>query len=98
MDDQGKVISCSIHLGGPIGLHKHEKSDNINCVISGQGKAVCDGQEEILSAGACHICKKSSEQQKYRGGRFGFAHSCSRMMTEMKVGLFQRKRQSIKSI
>lgn len=24
-------------------------------------KAVCDGQEEILSAGICHICKKGSK-------------------------------------
>lgn len=25
------------------------------------GKAVCDGVEEILSSGTCHICKKCSE-------------------------------------
>lgn len=68
MDDQGKVISCSIHLGGSIGLHKHETSDDINYVISSQGKAVCDGQEEILSAGACHICKKGSEQHSKNTG------------------------------
>ena len=24
----------------------------------GTGKAVCNGQEEILNAGTCHICKK----------------------------------------
>ena len=29
--------------------------------LSGSGKAICDGQEEILSAGTCHICKKGSE-------------------------------------
>ena len=27
----------------------------------GPGKAVCNGQEEILNAGTCHICKKGSE-------------------------------------
>ena len=27
----------------------------------GTGKAVCNGQEEILNAGTCHICKKGSE-------------------------------------
>ena len=26
----------------------------------GTGKAVCNGQEEILNAGTCHICKKGS--------------------------------------
>ena len=29
MDAQGKVIPCSIHAGGSIGLHKHETSDDI---------------------------------------------------------------------
>ena len=61
MDGQGKVIPCSIHPGGSIGMHKHETSDDINYVISGKGKAICDGQEESLIAGTCHICKKGSE-------------------------------------
>lgn len=61
MDEQGKIIPCSIHPGGSIGLHKHETSDDINYILSGNGKAVCDGQEEILSPGTCHICKKGSE-------------------------------------
>lgn len=58
---QGKIIPCSIHIGGSIGLHKHETSDDINYVLSGNGKAICNGQEEILSVGTCHICKKGSE-------------------------------------
>ncbi len=61
MDKQGKIIPCSIHVGGSIGMHKHETSDDINYVLSGSGKAICDGQEELLSVGTCHICKKSSE-------------------------------------
>ena len=35
--------------------------DDINYVLSGNGKATCDGEEEILSPGTCHICKKGSE-------------------------------------
>lgn len=61
MDEQGKIIPCAIHSGGSIGLHKHETSDDINYVLSGEGKAICDGKEEVLSAGTCHICKKGSE-------------------------------------
>lgn len=61
MNSQGKIIPCSIHPGGSIGSHKHETSDDINFVLSGSGKAICDGQEEALYAGACHICKKGSE-------------------------------------
>ena len=61
MDEQGKIIPCTIRSGGSIGLHKHATSDDINYVLSGIGKAVCDGKEEFLSAGTCHICKKGSE-------------------------------------
>lgn len=61
MGEHGKIIPCSIHPGGSIGLHKHETSDDINYVLSGHGTAVCDGQKEILSVGTWHICKKGSE-------------------------------------
>lgn len=60
MDEQGKIIPCRVHQGGSIGLHRHETSDDINYVISGAGKAICDGAEEPLAAGVCHICKKGS--------------------------------------
>ena len=60
IDEYGKIIPCSIHPGGSIGLHKHDTSDDINYVISGIGKAVCDGVEEELCAGVCHVCKKGS--------------------------------------
>lgn len=50
MDDQGKIIPCTIHTGSSIGIHKHETSDNINYVLSGEGKAICDGKEETLSS------------------------------------------------
>ena len=61
MGEHGKIIPCTIHAGGSIGLHKHDTSDDINYVMSGTGKAICDGQEEVLSTGICHICKKGSE-------------------------------------
>lgn len=61
MDEQGKIIPCRIHAGGSIGTHKHPTSDDINYIISGTGRAVCDGEEEALTAGTCHICKKGSE-------------------------------------
>lgn len=61
IDEQGKIIPASIHPGSSIGLHKHKTSDDINYVLSGTGKAFCDGQEENLIPGTCHICKKGSE-------------------------------------
>ena len=51
MDDDGKIIPCRIHAGGSIGMHKHETSDDINYILSGEGKAICDGVEELLSPG-----------------------------------------------
>lgn len=61
MDNERKIIPCNIHVGGSIGKHSHPTSDDINYILSGHGKAICDGIEEILSAGTCHVCKKGSE-------------------------------------
>lgn len=69
MGEQGKIIPCVIHTGGSIGLHKHETSDDINYIISGSGKAICDGKEEILEKGICHICKKGSEHSIINTGK-----------------------------
>ena len=48
IDKQGKVIQTKVHSGGSIGVHKHKTSDDINFILSGTGKAICDGQEELL--------------------------------------------------
>ena len=69
MDKQGKIIPCSIHPGSSIGLHRHETSDDINYVLSCTGKAICDGQEELLRAGTCHVCKKGSEHSIINTGK-----------------------------
>lgn len=59
-DKDGKIIPCKIRKGSSIGMHEHPTSDDINYVISGTGKAICDGKEEALVSGSCHICKKGS--------------------------------------
>lgn len=61
MNENYKIIPCAIHKGGSIGLHTHNTSDDINYVISGIGKAICDGETEELIAGVCHVCQKGSE-------------------------------------
>lgn len=61
MSEAGKIIPGSLQPGSSIGMHKHETSDDINYVISGTGKAICDGVEEELMPGVCHVCKKGSE-------------------------------------
>src|SRR5699024_4576745 len=69
MSDAGKIIPCRIHAGGSIGLHRHETSDDINYIISGSGTAICDGQEETLTAGTCDVCKKGLEHSIVNTGK-----------------------------
>lgn len=61
MDDSGKIMYSVIPVGSSIGLHTQSTSNDINYVISGQGKAICNGAEEILRAGVCHYCPKGSQ-------------------------------------
>lgn len=58
--DKGKLIPSKLHAGGSIGRHEHRTSDDINFILSGTGKAICDGQEEALAPGVCHICGQGS--------------------------------------
>jgi len=60
-DESYRIISTAIHPGGSIGTHKQESGDDLNYIISGTGKAFCDGIEETLNPGVIHICPKGSE-------------------------------------
>ena len=60
-DDSYRIIPTTIHPGGSIGSHKQESGDDLNYIINGTGKAICDGVEEELKAGVMHICPKGSE-------------------------------------
>ena len=60
MDEKGKIIPTRIHAGGSIGMHRQD---------SGDGKAICDGKEEILKPGVCHICPKGSEHSIINTGK-----------------------------
>lgn len=60
-DEKYRIIPTSIHPGGSIGVHKQSSGDDMNYILSGEGKAVCDGVEEELKPGVMHICPKDSE-------------------------------------
>ena len=60
-DDSYRIIPTSIHPGGSIGLHAQESGDDLNYIISGTGKAICDSREEQLTPGVMHICPQGSE-------------------------------------
>ena len=60
-DGQNKMLRGRLASGSTIGLHTHETSMEVIFILSGQGKSICDGKEEILTAGDCHYCPKGSE-------------------------------------
>ena len=68
-DDSYRIIPTSIHPGGSIGTHKQESGDDMNYIISGTGKAICDGVEETLKQGVMHICPKGSEHSIINTGK-----------------------------
>ena len=58
-----KLVSCTIHPGGSIGLHSHPSSDDLHFVLMGTGVAICDGGGPFsgsvhvpnVPAGCCHF-------------------------------------------
>ena len=56
-----RIVLTRIPPGSSIGLHRQTSGDDVNYVLEGTGKAVCDGKEETLAPGACHVCPKGSE-------------------------------------
>lgn len=58
VDELGKIMRGALEPGSSIGLHTHETSSEIIYILSGEGKVLCDGAYEPLSAGSCHYCPK----------------------------------------
>ena len=56
----GRFVLNRIHPYGSIGVHEQKKREEINYVVSGTGVAICDGKEEFLHPGCCHICPQGS--------------------------------------
>ena len=64
-----RIIPTAIHPGGSIGMHTQNSGDDLNYILSGEGKAICDGMEEELKPGAMHICSKGSEHSIINTGK-----------------------------
>lgn len=60
MDKVNKIMLSRLPVGASIGMHTHSTSSEINYVLSGTGKAICDGAEEKLHSGVCHYCPKGA--------------------------------------
>lgn len=57
-DGDNKIMKGFLAPGCTIGLHTHDTSSEIICILSGTGKVLCDGAYEPLSAGSVHYCPK----------------------------------------
>ena len=60
-DEKYRIVPTIIHAGGSIGTHTQTSGDDLNYILSGTGKAICDNIEEELKSGVMHICPKGSE-------------------------------------
>ena len=47
-DEKYRIIPTTIHSGGSIGMHRQTSGDDMNYILSGIGRAICDGVEEEL--------------------------------------------------
>ena len=68
-DEKYRIIPTAIHPGGSIGIHTQNSGDDLNYILSGEGKAICDGVEEELKPGVMHICPKGSEHSIINTGK-----------------------------
>ena len=61
VDEKNKILRGKLIPGTSVGVHRHVPSSEIIFILSGKGKSICDGKEELLFAGDCHYCPKGSE-------------------------------------
>lgn len=55
-DCVNRIMVNRLEPGASIGLHTHTGNSEVMYILSGTGKAICDGQEERLAPGDCHYC------------------------------------------
>lgn len=60
-DANNKIMRGLLAPGCTIGLHTHDASSEIICILSGTGKVLYDGEYEPLAAGSVHYCPKGHE-------------------------------------
>lgn len=69
VDEYIKIARGFLAPGCTIGLHTHETSSEVICILSGTGKVLCDGVYELLSAGSVHYCPKGHEHSLINDGQ-----------------------------
>ena len=69
MTENTRIVLTRVPPGSTIGVHPQLSGDDVNYVLSGKGRAVCDGKEEALVPGVCHVCPKGSEHMIVNDGK-----------------------------
>lgn len=68
VDERNRIMQSKLGPGASIGMHCHDTSSEIIYILSGQGKAICEGKEEMLTAGDCHYCMKGETHTLMNNG------------------------------
>lgn len=63
-----RIVITRMPPASSIGMHLQTSGDDVNHVMEGRGKAICDGKEETLFPGACHVCPRGSEHSIVNDG------------------------------
>lgn len=67
-DDAHRIIKSTYAPGVSTGYHLHDVSDEIIFILEGTCKVLHEGQEERLSVGDCHYCKKGESHAVINDG------------------------------
>lgn len=55
-DGRNKVMIGTLEPGCTIGCHRHDTSSEVIYILSGDGRCLYDGGEELLRQGMAHYC------------------------------------------
>lgn len=69
VEGANKIMVSRLPAGSSIGMHQHTASFEVNYVLSGMGKAICDGKDEELQEGVCHYCPARSSHSIINTGQ-----------------------------
>ena len=60
-DSNIRIARGLLAPGCTIGLHTHDTSSEVICILSGTGKVLYDGEYETVTAGSVHYCPMGHE-------------------------------------
>ena len=69
VEGSSKLMKGRLVPGSSIGLHTHTDDAEAIFVLSGSGKAICDGNEERVFASVCHFCPKGHSHTLINDGK-----------------------------